>query len=88
VQITLDDALQVTPEHPADLIDLDTALQKLEKMDPRKSRAVELRFFGGLSYEEAADVLGISRATLHRDLRMALARRKNEMTSGGGDGSH
>jgi RNA polymerase sigma factor (TIGR02999 family) len=86
VQITLDEALQVAPERPADLIDLDTALRKLEELDRRKSRAVELRFFGGLSYDEAADVLGISRATLHRDMRMALAWLKNEMTSGSDDG--
>ena len=52
---------------------VDAALTKLSKLDPRKERAFELRFFGGLSLEEAAQVLRVSPATATRDYRMAKA---------------
>src|SRR5213078_4741012 len=58
------DALQIT---------LDEALQSLSKIDPRKSRVVELRFFGGLSVEESAEVLNVSPETVMRDWKMAKA---------------
>lgn len=56
---------------PVDLLDLDAALTELEKLDPQQSRVVEMRFFGGLSVEETAQVLGISAATVKRDWVMA-----------------
>lgn len=56
-----------------DLLDLNDALTSLEKEDPRKSRAVELRFFGGLTIEEIGESLGVSPATVHRELKMAQA---------------
>jgi RNA polymerase sigma-70 factor, ECF subfamily len=56
-----------------DMLDLDTALTKLEHLDPRAARVVELRFFAGLKETEIADVLGISLATLHRDWKIARA---------------
>ena len=56
-----------------DLSALDESLNRLAARDERKSQVIELLFFGGLSYEEAAAALGISRATLHRELRMAKA---------------
>jgi RNA polymerase sigma factor (TIGR02999 family) len=55
------------------LLGLDDALHELEAMDPRQSKVVELRFFGGLSVDETAAVLGISPATVKRELRMARA---------------
>lgn len=53
--------------------DLDSALQKLEKLDARQSRIVEQRYFGGLSLEETADAMGLSLATVKRELRTARA---------------
>ncbi|MBD0372895.1 MAG: DeoR family transcriptional regulator [Pyrinomonadaceae bacterium] len=57
-----------------DLIALDEALHHLAKLDERKSRVVELLYFGGLQQKEAAEVLGVSEKTVRRDWRMALAR--------------
>jgi RNA polymerase sigma factor (sigma-70 family) len=62
------------PHEPdADLVALDEALERLADMDPRKSRIVELRFFGGLSVEETAEVLGVSDATVMREWNKAKA---------------
>jgi RNA polymerase sigma factor (TIGR02999 family) len=61
------------PGQAADLIALDAALQRLEAVDPRLGRVVELRFFAGLSTEEAAEVLGVSPRTVVRDWRKARA---------------
>ncbi len=57
----------------SDLVALDEALERLTALEERKGRAVELHYFGGLSYEEVAEVLEVSAATVHRDLRMAKA---------------
>jgi RNA polymerase sigma factor (TIGR02999 family) len=59
------------PERDADVLALDEALAALEKIDSRKSRVVELRFFGGLTAEETAEVLGISLRTVHREWDLA-----------------
>jgi RNA polymerase sigma factor (TIGR02999 family) len=64
--LTLDDAHAVMKGRPVDLIALDDALNDLTRLDPQQSRIVELRFFGGLSIEETAEVLGISAATVKR----------------------
>jgi RNA polymerase sigma factor (sigma-70 family) len=61
---------------------LDIGLNALEKIDPRKCRAVELRYFGGLSMEEIAQALDVSAVTVRRDLRMAEAWLHNEMQDG------
>jgi RNA polymerase sigma factor (sigma-70 family) len=53
--------------------DMDAALRRLEEMDPRQSRILEQRYFGGLSLEETAEALGISLATVKRELRSARA---------------
>src|SRR5258706_560524 len=71
--ITLEEALSASSERPADLVALDDALMELEKFDPRKSKVIELRYFGGLTIEEAAEVLGLSTSTLVRDQRLAEA---------------
>lgn len=70
-RVTLTDALAVAPEPSFHLIDLDRALEALEAVDPRKAKVVELRFFGGLSVEETADVLHVSTDTIKRDWRLA-----------------
>ena len=58
---------------PEEIIELDEALERLIALEERKGRAVELHYFGGLSYEEVAEALDVSTATVHRDLRMARA---------------
>jgi RNA polymerase sigma-70 factor, ECF subfamily len=70
-RITLDEGLLVTAEPPLDLIALDRALDAFAAVDARKTRVVELRFFGGLSVEETADVLQVSADTVRRDWRLA-----------------
>lgn len=70
-QVSLEDAMMVTDEPTAELIALDDALKELEKLDPRKCRVVELKYFGGLSLEETAEVLKVSSATVSRDWEMA-----------------
>ena len=70
-RVTLTDALVVAPESSLHLIDLDRALEALEAVDPRKAKVVELRFFGGLSVEETANVLHVSTDTIKRDWRLA-----------------
>jgi len=71
LQIPLDEALLGSKSRDVDVEALDDALTALAKVDPRKSRVVELRFFGGLSLEETAEVLEISEETVTRDWRMA-----------------
>lgn len=70
-RVTLDEALIVSPEPALDLVALDCALEALAAADVRKSRVIELRFFGGLSVEETADVLHVSADTVKRDWRLA-----------------
>ncbi len=70
-RVSLDEALVVSQERGADLVALDDAISALAQVDPRKGRVVELRYFGGLSVEETADVLKISPDTVLRDWRLA-----------------
>lgn len=72
-RVELDDALAVSPEPSADLEALDEALSRLSALDERKARIVELHYFGGLTYDETAAALGVSAATVHRELRLAKA---------------
>ncbi len=72
-QVSLDEASLMTEVRASELVALDDALEELAKLDPRKSRVVELRYFGGLSLEETADVLEISMMTVRRDWRAAKA---------------
>jgi RNA polymerase sigma factor (TIGR02999 family) len=71
IQVSLDEAAVMPNEPGADLIALDEALTTLAAFDERKSRVVELRFFGGLSVEETAEVLKVSSATVMRDWELA-----------------
>jgi RNA polymerase sigma-70 factor (ECF subfamily) len=72
-RVTLEDNMAVSPEAAIDLTALDEALTRLAALDPRQARIVELRFFGGLSVEEAAESLGVSSATLKRQWAIARA---------------
>lgn len=70
-RVSLDECLVVSPARNEDLVALDEALTALAAVDPRKSQVVELRFFGGLSVDEAAEALGVSPETVRRDWRLA-----------------
>ncbi|HEY6402527.1 MAG TPA: ECF-type sigma factor, partial [Blastocatellia bacterium] len=72
-QVSLDEALVISEERAADLVALDEAMNELAALDPRRSRVVELRYFGGLSVEETAEVLKISPDTVMRDWKRAKA---------------
>jgi RNA polymerase sigma-70 factor, ECF subfamily len=73
VSVTFDEGLPVTAEPGMDLVALDDALKALAAIDERKSRVVELRFFGGLTVEETATVLEVSPETIMRDWKLAKA---------------
>jgi RNA polymerase sigma-70 factor, ECF subfamily len=70
-KISLDQAYIFSEQQSAELLAVDEALERLSKLDPRQARVVELRFFGGLSVEEAAEVLGVSPKTVKRDWSVA-----------------
>jgi RNA polymerase sigma factor (TIGR02999 family) len=72
-QISLNEALPVASEQVSDLAAIDEALESLTRIDGRKGRVVELRFFGGLTNEETAEVLKVSPETVRRDWRLAKA---------------
>jgi RNA polymerase sigma factor (TIGR02999 family) len=72
-KITLDEGFILPNEPGPDLVALDDALAALVKLDERKSRVIEMKFFGGLSVEESAAVLGVSPDTVKRDWRLAKA---------------
>jgi RNA polymerase sigma-70 factor (ECF subfamily) len=84
-RVSFDEALVVTNEPRGDLVALDEALEALANFDERKSRVVELRFFGGLSVEETASVLKVSPDTVRRDWQLGKAWLRREV---GGDRSH
>lgn len=81
-QVPIDDASQMSMQRATELIALEEALDELATLDQRKSRVVELRYFGGLSLEETAEVMNVSLMTVRRDWRAAKAwlyrRIKNE----------
>lgn len=69
--LPLEDMVNLAQDKPYDLVALDDALRGLEVMDPQQSRIVELRYFGGLTIEETAEILGISHATVEREWNLA-----------------
>jgi len=80
LKVSLDDVLEISEEQMDGMVALDEALTALEKLDPQKSRIVELRFFGGLSIEETAQAMGLGTATVIRQWRMAKAWLYKEVT--------
>jgi RNA polymerase sigma factor (TIGR02999 family) len=81
IQVSLDEANTVVQEQATSVAALDDALQRLEALDERQGKIVELRFFGGLSIEETAEVLKVSPGTVMRDWTFARAWLRNEMSS-------
>jgi len=71
--VNLDEIAENTSEKSAELLALDEALQELTRLDPRKARVIELRFFGGLTVEETAEVLNVSPQSVMRDWKLARA---------------
>lgn len=78
-KLSLDDAVSFAEERELDLVALDDALKELEKLDSLKSKIVELRFFGGLTIDETAEVLSVSHDTVERHWRMAKLWLKREL---------
>lgn len=85
--ITFDEALFISPNLPTYLVALDQALTRLAELDARKCQVVELRFFGGLSVRETAEVLKISDETVHRDWSLAKGWLLREMVQEHRDGA-
>ena len=83
--VPLEEGLIFTPEKSLELLRLDESLQRLAELDPRQGRVVELRFFGGLTVEETADVLGVSPKTVKREWSMAKAWLHGDMKRSHGD---
>lgn len=81
--VSLSEAMELVDGREVEVLDLDRALNRLAEADPRKARLVELRYFGGLTMEECAEVLGASSATLERDWRFSRAFLKRELGSAG-----
>jgi len=78
--ISLDEVAMINDERASELVALDEALNTLQKVDDRKSRVVELRYFGGLNVDETATVLGVSVDTVSRDWRRAKAFLRRELS--------
>jgi RNA polymerase sigma factor (TIGR02999 family) len=85
-QVVLEDAALAAVEPEADLVALDEALRELARLSERKARVVELRYFGGLSVEEAAEVLGVAPVTVMRDWRIAKMWLLRELSNGRDEG--
>jgi RNA polymerase sigma-70 factor (ECF subfamily) len=88
LHVSLSEADGIAAAEGTDLVALDDALKSLEALDPRKSRVVELRFFAGLSLEEAAHVLDVSVATVRRDWSLARAWLYRELSQSSGSTPH
>lgn len=80
IKVSLDDALAVSIERSEELIELNAALERLSGIDERKARIVEMKYFGGLSVEESAEVLGVSSNTVIRDWKLAKAWLRREIS--------
>ncbi len=79
-KLALDEAISLADGEGIDILALEEALQTLEKRDPRQAKIVEMRFFGGLSIQETAYLLGVSEATVRRDWTFAKAWFQRELT--------
>lgn len=83
VKVELEDIAAVVAAPSLDVLDLHDVLERLAAFDARKASIVELHFFGGLSYDETAEAVGVSAATVDRELRMAKAWLRHELTAKG-----
>jgi RNA polymerase sigma-70 factor (ECF subfamily) len=84
--VSLDEGAAVGGDRQADLVALDDAMKALARLDPRKMQIIEMRFFGGLSVEETAEVLKVSPGTVRRDWRIAKVWLYRELSGDRGDG--
>ncbi|HEY4308688.1 MAG TPA: sigma-70 family RNA polymerase sigma factor [Pirellulales bacterium] len=82
-RIELDDQLILSPDRDADLLAVDEAIEKLALLDPRQARIVELRFFGGLTMDEVAEVLGVSKRTVENEWTIIRAWLRRELAGEG-----
>ena len=80
IRIQLDEGLALSPQRDEDILAVDEALAKLAKVDPRQAAIVELRFFGGLSVAEVAEVLGLSKRTIEGEWTVARAWLRRELS--------
>ena len=87
VHISVDAAVVLSLEQVEEIVAVDLALQRLAKSDERKSQVFEMRFFGGLSVDETAEVLGVAPNTVIRDWSFARAWLRRELSGGGTTGS-
>jgi RNA polymerase sigma factor (TIGR02999 family) len=83
-RVTLDDAMALTEGEQVDVLALDQALGRLEAIDPRAARIIELRFFAGLDVDEAGEAIGVSPATIKREWSTAKAWLRRELASAPG----
>jgi RNA polymerase sigma factor (TIGR02999 family) len=72
-KLALDEVVLISPDRTGEVLAVNESLSRLEKLDPRQGRIVELRYFGGLSIKEIADVMGVSSKTVTRELNVAKA---------------
>lgn len=79
---TIDESAHAAQARPEEVLALEEAVGRLERIDPRQGRIVELRFFGGYSADEIAEALDVSPATVHRDWRLARAWLRRELETG------
>ena len=86
LHVSLDEAAVVGGKRATDWVSLDDAMNALARLDPRKAHVVELRFFGGLSVKETAEVIQVSSVTVMRDWSFAKAWLRRELTGGTADG--
>jgi RNA polymerase sigma factor (TIGR02999 family) len=82
LKLELQEAMALQKARDVDLIALDNALNELARLDPQQTRIVEMRFFGGLSIEDTAEVIGVSRTTVKREWATARAWLLREMSGG------
>ena len=84
VVVSLENALAMAVETPAEFLDVHRALERLEKLDPRRAKVAEMRFFGGLSSEEIGELCGVTSRTVDRQWRAARAWLGRELAAGSG----
>lgn len=82
VIVSLENAMAVPLEHPGQLLDVHRALERLEQLDQRRARVAEMRFFGGLSVDEIAEISGVAPRTVDRQWRTARAWLSRELSAG------
>jgi RNA polymerase sigma factor (TIGR02999 family) len=81
VVVSLENAMSLAAEHPAQFLDVHRAMERLEKLDPRRAQLAEMRFFAGLSIDEIADLMGVTPRTIDRQWRAVRAWLAHELAA-------